>query len=72
MEEYIEDLHWNSAIFRVQVEFPNVLLPSLIFQCQTEVMQQPKPYQLCQILLLRHGKVCIYDGLPELITHGII
>lgn len=30
---------WNSAVFRVQVEFPDVLFPSLIVKCQIEVMQ---------------------------------
>lgn len=55
-----------------QVEFTNVILQSLIVKYQAEVMQQPKPYQLCQILTPRHCKVCSYDGLPELITHGII
>jgi len=58
--------------FKKQVEFTNVISQSLIVKYQAEVMQQPKPYQLCQILTPRHCKVCSYDGLPELITHGII
>lgn len=60
------------AFKKKQVEFTNVILQSLIVKYQAEVMQQPKPYQLCQILTPRHCKVCSYDGLPELITHGII
>lgn len=62
----------RSVAFKKQVEFTNVISQSLIVKYQAGVMQQPKPYQLCQILTPRHCKVCSYDGLPELITHGII
>lgn len=62
----------RSVAFKKQVEFTNVISQSLIVKYQAEATQQPEPYQLRQILTPRHCKVCSYDGLPELITHGII
>lgn len=64
--------HERGVMFKTQVEFTNAISQPLIVKYQPEATQQPKPYQLHQILTPRHCKVCSYDGLPELITHRII